>query len=55
MRRVEFLKIFIWLHQVLAAACGIYFPNQGLNLGPPALGAKNPSHWTPSEVSSPLL
>ena len=25
---------FIWLHQVLVAACGIHFPDQGLNLGP---------------------
>ena len=31
-----FLNIysFIWLHQVLVAACGIQFPDQGSNLGP---------------------
>ena len=27
-------KIFIWLCQVFVAACGIQFPDQGLNLGP---------------------
>ena len=27
-------KLFIWLCQVLAAACGIQFPVQGSNLGP---------------------
>ena len=35
-----FLKnvyLFIWLFQVSVAACGIYFPEQGSNLGPP--------HW----------
>ena len=26
--------LFIWLHHVLVVACGIYFPNQGLNPGP---------------------
>ena len=26
--------IFIWLYQVLAAACGIQFPDQGMNVGP---------------------
>ena len=29
-----FKKIFIWLCQVLVAACGIEFPDWGLNLGP---------------------
>ena len=27
-------KLFIWLHQVLAAAPAISFPDQGWNLGP---------------------
>ena len=27
------LKIFIWLSQVLAAACGIQFPDQGWHPG----------------------
>ena len=26
--------LFIWLHRVLIAACGISFPNQESNLGP---------------------
>ena len=26
--------LFIWLCQGLVAACGIWFPHQGLNLGP---------------------
>ena len=28
------LNLFIWMHQVLVAVCGIWFPDQGLNLGP---------------------
>ena len=28
------IYLFIWLCQVLVAACGILFPDQGLNLGP---------------------
>ena len=32
--RVFFLKIFIWLCQVLVVACGIQFPDQGSNPGP---------------------
>ena len=31
--------LFIWLNQVLVAACGIQFLDQGLNPGPLALGA----------------
>ena len=53
MGRVEFFKICFRLHQVLLVECGIYFPDQGLNLGPPALGVKSPSHWTP--VKSQVL
>ena len=30
----NYLFLFIWLCQVLVAACGIYFPDQGLNLHP---------------------
>ena len=29
-----FKKIFIWLHRVLVAACGIQFPHQGSNWNP---------------------
>ena len=29
--------VFIWLHQVVVAACGIEFPDEGWNL--------NPLHW----------
>ena len=34
----------------LVAACGIQFPEQGLNLGPLALGARSLSHWTTREL-----
>ena len=54
---------FIWLYQVspvacelLVAACGIWFPNQGSNLGPlPALGAWSLSHWTTRGVPTPIF
>ena len=35
---VFFFLIFIWLHQVLTAACGIYIPHQELN--------PSPLHWS---------
>ena len=44
------LNLFLWLCWVLVAACGIYFPDQGSNPGPPALGAWSLSHWTTREV-----
>ena len=53
-----FFQLFIWLHQILVAACGIFscimwnlvsWP--GLKPGPPALGVWNLSHWTTREVS----
>ena len=30
---------------VSVLACGIYFPDQGSNPGPLALGVRGPSHW----------
>ena len=36
--------------ELLVAAYGIQFPDQGLNLEPPALGAWSLSHWTTREV-----
>ena len=30
----NFLNLFIWLSQILVVACGMWFPNQGQNLGP---------------------
>ena len=27
------MQVFIWLHRVLVVTCGIYFLDQGLNLG----------------------
>ena len=52
---IPFLKyLFVWLYQVLLAACEILFPDQGLNLGP--------LHWElrvlvtgPQEKSQPGL
>ena len=57
--KVFFVNIFIYLQQalvmaceLLVAACGIQFPNQGLDLAPtPALRAQSLSHWTTREVS----
>ena len=34
LKKKNYLFLFIWLCQVLVAACGIYFPDQGLNLHP---------------------
>jgi len=34
----------------LAAVCGIQFPDQASNLGPPTLGAWSLSHWATREV-----
>ena len=46
-----FFNIFIYLTAPgLSAACGVYLPDQGSNLGPPALGAQSRSHWTTREV-----
>ena len=45
-----YFYLFIWLGRVLVAACGLYFPEQGSNPGPPALGAWSLSHWTTREV-----
>ena len=44
-----FTYSFIWLHRVLVAACGIYFPDQGLILGPFALGGQRLSLWATRE------
>ena len=38
------IYLFIWLHQVLVAAYGIWFPDQGLNLGP--------LHWEPGVLAT---
>ena len=54
---IFFFKIFIWLQQVLVAACNIFscgaceiqFPNQGWKQDP-ALGAWSLSHWTVRDV-----
>ena len=58
----EFLKekfenLFIWLHQVLVAACGIFsygmwdiVPWPGIEPRPLALGTWSLSHWTTKEV-----
>ena len=32
--QIALKKIFIWPCQILVAACGILFPDQGWNLGP---------------------
>ena len=42
--------ILVLACKLLVAACGIQFPDQGSNLGSPALGAQSLSHWTTREV-----
>ena len=42
-------------YELLVAACGILFPDQRFNPGPPALGTRSLSHWTTREVSLSLL
>ena len=51
--RLHFLKIFIFIYlTVLGLSCGMWdlvlWP--GIELGPPALRAWSPSHWTTMEV-----
>ena len=41
--------------ELLVVECGIYFPDQGLNLGPAALGVWSLSHWTAWEESHETL
>ena len=47
-----FFFLFLKLQQEgsLVAACGVSFPSQGSNPGPPALGVQSVSHWTTGEV-----
>ena len=53
---VDFLQFFpsiyllTWLCRVLVAACGIQFPDQGVEPRPPALGLRSLSHWTTKGV-----
>ena len=44
----------LWPAESLVAACGIYFPDQESNPGPPALGAHSLTHWTAREVSAAI-
>ena len=45
-KKKKYIYIFIWLCGVLDAACGIYFPDQGLNPGP--------LHWEPGVLATGL-
>ena len=49
--RMQFLSFFflIWLCQVFVVACGIWFHDQGVKLGPPASGAWSLSHRLPGK------
>ena len=38
--------------RTLSCACGIQFPDQGLNPGP-CIRSRSPSHWTTREVPGP--
>ena len=42
----NFIEIYIYFYH----DSGIWFPDQGSNPGPLALGARNLSHWTTREV-----
>ena len=42
------------LQNLFYLACGIYFPDQGSNLGP-VLGAQSLSHWTTREVPKQIV
>ena len=44
------LQPSLWHARSLVAACGIQFPDQGSNPGPPAFRAHGHSHWTTREV-----
>ena len=51
----DFLLFFLLglsrsMYNLLVSGCGIQFPDQGLNLGPPSLGAQSLSHWATREV-----
>ena len=62
---ISFLKkinLFIWLCQILVAACRVFscrmwavVPRPGIEPRPPALGAQNLSHWITKEVPGPLF
>ena len=43
---IYFFFFLIWLCEVLDAACGIYFPDRGLNLGP--------LYWEPGVLATGL-
>ena len=45
-----FFHLFIWLCLVLDVACGIQFPDQGLNSSPPHW-EHSLNHWIAREVS----
>ena len=61
---VFYFKLFIYLHQVLVATCGIFscamrplscamwglVPRPGIEPAPPALEAQSLSHWTTGEI-----
>ena len=49
------LGLICGMQDLLVLACGIQLPDQGLNPGPPALGASSLSHWTTSQVLKYLL
>ena len=46
---------FIWLLLLFVVACGIYFPYQGSNPGPPALRTQSPRHSTTRELQGFFL
>ena len=46
----------LWLwHLNSVVACGIEFPDQGLNLALPAWGARNLSHWATREIAYAVI
>jgi len=66
---IYLVYLFMWLHQVLVVACGIFtcsvqtlscgmwdlVPQPGIEPGPPPFGAQSPSHWPTRKVPIPQI
>jgi len=47
---LQHANALVMVYEFLVAACGGLIPHPGIEPGPPALGARNLSHWTNKEV-----
>ena len=49
-KKYLFIHLFLWLHLLLVATCGIWFPDQPrIKPWPATLGTQNLSYWTTRE------